>query len=44
MTNALGARLLVRYTEGTATREQLDAAYAKGWISGDDYAAATTGT
>jgi len=40
-TNALGARMLQRYAEGTATREQLDAAYAKGWISDADYQAAT---
>lgn len=43
-TNALGARMLQRYAEGTASREQLDAAYAKGWISDDDYNAATATT
>ena len=40
MTTALGARVLVLYAEGRATRAQLDAAYASGWISDEDYAAA----
>ena len=40
-TNAMGKRMLDRYKAGTATREQLDAAYAKGWISDADYQAAT---
>ena len=42
MTNALGARMIARYKEGTATREQLDTAYDRGWISDEDYEAATT--
>lgn len=42
MTNALGARVLVLYANGAATRAQLDAAYARGWISEADYTAATT--
>lgn len=40
MTNALGARVLGLYAEGRATRAQLDAAYARGWISEADYNAA----
>ena len=40
-TNSLGRRVLAMYAAGTASREQLDAAYARGWISDDDYAAAT---
>jgi hypothetical protein len=40
-TNSLGRRVLAMYAAGTATREQLDAAHARGWISDADYAAAT---
>ena len=36
--------MLDRYAAGTATREQLDAAYARGWISDADYATATVET
>lgn len=40
-TNPVGERLLERFSEGDATREQVDAAHAKGWISDADYKAAT---
>ncbi|MGK0740445.1 hypothetical protein ACSHWG_00950 [Leucobacter sp. Z1108] len=42
MATLLGARLLARYAEGTATVEQLQAALARGWISQDEYDTATT--
>lgn len=42
MANALGARMLIRYAEGTATLAQLDATLAKGWITQAEYDTATT--
>ena len=39
-TNPLGKRTIQLFTDGIATREQLDTAYGKGWISDDDYNAA----
>ncbi len=41
-TNSAGRRILELYRAGTCTRAQLDNAYyLKGWISDEDYAAAT---
>lgn len=37
----LGLRVILLYITGTATSVQLDAAFAKGWISVADYYAAT---
>ena len=37
----LGLRVILLYITGAATRAQLDAAFAKGWISVADYYAAT---
>lgn len=37
MATPLGARILTRYAEGTATLEQLDKALAAGWFSRDEY-------
>ena len=37
----LGVRVILLYLTGAATRAQLDAAYAKGWISDADYVATT---
>ena len=39
-TTVLGARVLALFKDGTATLAQLDAAFAKGWISQADYDAA----
>ena len=39
-TTPLGARMIQRYLMGTATKTQLDSAYAAGWISTADYEAA----
>ena len=36
-TNPLGKRTIELFKAGTASREQLDTAYTKGWISDDDY-------
>ncbi len=41
MATLLGARLLARYTEGTATVEHLQAALTRGWINQDEYDTAT---
>lgn len=40
-TNSLGRRALERYALGQIDRATLDAYYAKGWISDEDYTAAT---
>ena len=41
-TTPLGARVLKMYADGIATRDNLDTAYSKGWISDADYEAATS--
>lgn len=39
-TSLIGQRTIDLYHEGVATREQLDKAHTKGWVSDDDYNAA----
>lgn len=43
MATALGYRYLVRFHEGTATLEQLDAALTRGWVTTDEHARAVDG-
>lgn len=44
MATALGARLLYRYSVGTATLEQISKALIAGWISQTEYDVATNST
>ena len=39
--SVLGVRVILLYITGAATRQQLDAAFNKGWISIADYVATT---
>lgn len=41
MATALGSRILVRYAQGDCTADQLAAAHVRGWITNDEYAAAS---